>query len=426
MRLLLASLLLVASTLAGGEEILINVEKDVSIIDLLDLISRLGPETILYLPDDLEGKTARAAQTLRVPPGRLHTALTFLLSLEDLSTRRHAGDFPLTVVLSASATANRYAVTNLGQAVQFHRPPTAWRRATDAGGTLTEESATALLKLIRSNGDPLAKRSAAVLLGFCGPRSPEIVTGLTRLLSDPASRMAAAEALGRIGHPARTAVPALEELAKGAEGAARISLQAILESLRTALHPALLNPKLADEKAPESFKVRFETGKGGFTLEVHRKWAPHGADRLYNLVRIGYFRDVAFFRVLKGFMAQFGVHGDARVNSVWRHANIPDDPVVQPNVRGMLTFAKTNRPNTRSVQFFINTSDNRRLDAAGFAPLGRVIEGMEIVDQFYSGYGEGAPSGRGPSQGRLQVDGNAYLREYFPKLDYIKSATLIE
>ncbi len=190
-------------------------------------------------------------------------------------------------------------------------------------------------------------------------------------------------------------------------------------------HPALKDPSLAEEEAPENFRVKFETTKGDFVVAVTRSWSPRGADRFYNLVKIGYFQDIAFFRVIDGFMAQFGIHGDPDVNLMWKNDNIQDDPVKQSNKRGYVSFAKTGQPNSRSVQFFINYADNARLDAYGFSPFGRVVEGMEVVDSFYKEYGEGAPQGRGPAQNLIQSQGNRYLKARFPNLDYIKKATLM-
>lgn len=190
-------------------------------------------------------------------------------------------------------------------------------------------------------------------------------------------------------------------------------------------NPALRNPSLTSAKAPATFKAKFETTKGDFVVEVTREWSPRGADRFYNLVKIGYFRNIAFFRVIEGFMAQFGMHGDPIIGQKWSAANIQDDPVVKSNQRGYISFAKTNMPHSRSVQFFINYKDNGSLDSYGFSPFGQVIEGMEVVDSVYKGYGEGAPSGRGPSQGRIRAEGNGYLKRDFPKLDYIKKATLL-
>jgi peptidyl-prolyl cis-trans isomerase A (cyclophilin A) len=186
---------------------------------------------------------------------------------------------------------------------------------------------------------------------------------------------------------------------------------------------ALRDPSRATEKAPDRFRVRFETTKGPFVVEVTRAWAPRGADRFYNLVKAGYYDDVAFFRVISGFMVQFGIHGDPRVSAAWREARIPDDPATQSNTRGMVTYA-TAGPGTRTTQMFINFKDNSFLDSQGFAPFGRVVEGMAVVDSLHAGYGEGAPRGMGPDQGRAQAEGNAYLRGSFPKLDVVKTARL--
>jgi peptidyl-prolyl cis-trans isomerase A (cyclophilin A) len=189
--------------------------------------------------------------------------------------------------------------------------------------------------------------------------------------------------------------------------------------------PAFADPSKLTEKAPETFKAQFDTTKGKFTVEVTRSLAPNGADRFYNLVRSGFFKDLAFFRVIPGFMAQFGIHGDPKVAAVWREARISDDPVKASNTRGAITFA-TAGPNTRTTQFFINFGDNKRLDSMGFSPFGKVIEGMDVVDKLNGEYGEGAPGGRGPHQGRVQAEGNAYLKKDFPNLDYIKSVTIVK
>jgi len=188
--------------------------------------------------------------------------------------------------------------------------------------------------------------------------------------------------------------------------------------------PDFTDPAKLMDKSPESFKVKFETTKGNFTVEVTRSLSPHGADRFYNLARSGYFKDVAFFRVIPGFMCQFGIHGDPKVSAAWSKAQIPDDAVKAGNTRGAITFA-TAGPNTRTSQLFINFGDNSRLDSTGFSPFGKVTEGMEVVDKINGEYGEGAPSGRGPSQGRIQAEGNAYLKKDFPNLDYIKSTTVV-
>ena len=184
-------------------------------------------------------------------------------------------------------------------------------------------------------------------------------------------------------------------------------------------------PAPSEAASPDSFRVRFATTKGDFTVQVNRTWAPRGADRFYRLVTEGYFKDVRFFRVLPGFMAQFGLSGDPALNAKFDTLRIPDDPVAQSNKRGMLTFA-TAGPNTRSNQLFINYGDNASLDVQGFSPIGRVVDGMKVVDAMYAGYGEGAPRGAGPSQGLIVTEGNEYLQREFPKLDYIKSATIVK
>jgi peptidyl-prolyl cis-trans isomerase A (cyclophilin A) len=185
----------------------------------------------------------------------------------------------------------------------------------------------------------------------------------------------------------------------------------------------LTNPASLNEKAPAVYKVKFDTSKGSFVVEVHRDWAPNGADRFYNLVKNGFYDDARFFRVISGFMVQFGIAGNPKVSAVWRDANIKDDPVEESNKKGYLTFA-TAGPNTRTTQVFINFGNNAGLDGQGFAPFGKVVSGMEIVDALYAEYGEGAPGGDGPDQGLVQSQGNAYLEKSFPKLDFIRKATI--
>jgi len=177
--------------------------------------------------------------------------------------------------------------------------------------------------------------------------------------------------------------------------------------------------------APTTFKVKFETTRGDFVVDVHRDWAPHGADRFHELVAAGYYDDQRFFRVIDKFVVQFGIHGDPQVAATWRSRRIADDPVQKSNIRGTLTFA-TSGPNSRTTQVFINFDDNPRLDAAGFAPFGQVSSGMQVIEQLYSGYGDGAPRGMGPDQGRIQSEGNTYLDREFPKLDRIRRASLID
>ena len=187
----------------------------------------------------------------------------------------------------------------------------------------------------------------------------------------------------------------------------------------------LRNPAALNEKAPDTYKANFDTSKGAFTITVNRAWAPLGADRFYNLVKNGFYDDVRFYRVIDGFMAQVGIHGNPTIAKAWVNARIQDDPVKQSNRRGFVTFA-TGGPNTRTTQIFVNFRDNVSLDKQGFAPFGEVTSGMNVVDRLYSGYGEGAPAGKGPSQPRVQGEGNTYLNKDFPRLDFIKAATIAQ
>jgi len=185
----------------------------------------------------------------------------------------------------------------------------------------------------------------------------------------------------------------------------------------------LATPAALNEKAPATFKAKFDTSKGVFVVDITRDWAPNGADRFYNLVKNGFFDNARFFRVISGFMVQFGINGDPKIAASWRDARIADDPVKQSNRRGYITYAMAG-PNTRTSQVFINFADNANLDQSGFSPFGRIVSGMDVVDKLNAEYGEGAPRGRGPDQNRLQMEGNAYLNKEFGKLDYVKKATI--
>lgn len=187
---------------------------------------------------------------------------------------------------------------------------------------------------------------------------------------------------------------------------------------------ALLDPGRGTDTAPERFTALLKTTKGDLHVDVRRSWAPLGADRFYNLVKLGFYDNVAFFRVIEGFMAQTGLHGDPAVNAAWRPRAIADDPVAQSNLPGTIAFAMSGR-NSRTTQVFINLVPNGQLDSMGFAPFGRVRE-LEVAQQLFSGYGEGAPQGQGPMQARIQREGNAYLKAEFPKLDYIVHASIVE
>ena len=189
-------------------------------------------------------------------------------------------------------------------------------------------------------------------------------------------------------------------------------------------HPGMLDPSQAVMTAPAKFKVKFETTKGDFILECHRDWSPNGADRFYSMVKIGYFKDILVFRAIRGFMFQFGIHGDPDVNAKWGEARFNDDPKgKQSNKLGYITFAKTGAPNSRSTQLFINLRNNSGLDGQGFTPFGKVVEGMDVVNKINTEYGENRVRN---FQGMFQARGNAYAKEKYPNLDTIKSVTLVE
>jgi len=206
---------------------------------------------------------------------------------------------------------------------------------------------------------------------------------------------------------------------KSAEGAAAAKAPAATAKA------SIDKPQTLTERASDVYRARFSTSRGDFVIEVHRDWAPLAADRFFNLVKYGYYNETRFFRVVRGFMAQIGISGKPELNATWREQRIADDPVKKSNLRGFVSFA-TAGPGTRTTQFFINYVDgNSRLDSMGFAPFGQVVSGMDIVDALYAEYGEGAPQGRGPSQGRMQEEGNTYLQRDFPQLDYVKEATIL-
>jgi len=183
-------------------------------------------------------------------------------------------------------------------------------------------------------------------------------------------------------------------------------------------------PASTDEQAPPKYTVKLETTEGEVLIDVHREWAPRGADRFYTLVKAGFYDGSAFFRVLDGFMAQTGLNADPALTRQWRDRRIEDDPPTQSNQRGTCSFA-TSGKDSRTTQFFINFGDNGKLDGMGFAPFGKVRD-MTAVDKLHSGYGEGFPKGNGPSQKKIHMQGNAYLKAEFPDLDYIESARIVE
>lgn len=186
--------------------------------------------------------------------------------------------------------------------------------------------------------------------------------------------------------------------------------------------PGLANPKLASKTAPSEFKVKFETTKGDFVVKVTRAWAPNGADRFYNLVDIGYFKDIAIFRAIEGFMFQFGIHGDPAVNAKWSESTFKDDPNAGvSNKPGYLTFAKSGLPNSRSTQIFVNLGNNSYLDRDNFTPFAQIVEGVDVVLKINTEYGENSSE----VQAAFQAQGNQYILKKFPRLDFIKSASFL-
>ncbi|MCP3977832.1 MAG: peptidylprolyl isomerase [bacterium] len=185
----------------------------------------------------------------------------------------------------------------------------------------------------------------------------------------------------------------------------------------------LLQPKLLNQRAPDLFHVEVATSEGKFVVEIERAWAPVGADRFYNLALSGFYDETRFFRVVPGFAALFGMHGDPKISEVWNRAEIRDDPVRRPNERGTLTFAMAG-PNTRTTQIFINLKDNRQLDGMGFAPFGHVIRGWSVIENLCDEYGDRPPRGKGPHQHMIRVEGNAYLKREYPELDFVIGMTV--
>ena len=244
-------------------------------------------------------------------------------------------------------------------------------------------------------GTPATAAKAAVPAAKAGTAATKTGTAATTAKAAPAAAKAAPAA-------AKSA-PAAASVAKAAPKAAAINL---------------MNPATLTARAPEVFEAKFNTTKGAFTIEVTRAWAPNGADHFYNLIRAGYYTDAGFFRVVPGFMVQFGISARPEVSRIWADRKMPDDLVTQSNTRGFVTYAQTSLPNSRSTQLFVNFGNNSFLDKQRFAPFGKVTEGMDVVDSIYSGYGEQ------PDQGRITAEGKKYLDANYPKLDRILTATI--
>jgi peptidyl-prolyl cis-trans isomerase A (cyclophilin A) len=286
-------------------------------------------------------------------------------------------------------------------------------------------AAVPILIDLTASEDAATRKLAAQALRRLGPWAAEFVPELVDKLRFGTEdvRWLAASVLAGLGPAAKAAIPHLEALLKDGPPRLRSAAGEALKSIDivapTQAHPALRDPAQATARAPDRFRARLETTKGDIVIEVQRAWAPHGADRFYNLVRIGFFTDLAFFRTVKGFVAQFGIHGDRRVSRAWAEAAIDDDKITVSNRPGWLTFA-TSGPNSRTTQLFFNLGDNSHLDEQGFAPIGRVTKGWKNVLALYSGYGET------PKAETVFYEGNAYLKRDFPDLDYIRRAVLLK
>jgi len=400
------ALLLFLAPLGAGEDVPIAAAAKTHLGDLVETLAATTGVTYLYPPADLNRQLGGRYDFL-VPRERLGSAADFLLSQAGLEVRPYP---PVKVILPSSALETRFRASGLDAVIQFDRGPGGWTKAQDAQGSLSSATVEALLAEAAKG-----RKTAFDILAATGPRTPPMIAAVATLLADPALRSEAAATLARFGFPAKPALPALRDAAK-----ADPALEALVREIEAARHPALLSPPLATDTAPQRYVARFETTQGDFEVEVHRDWAPLAADRFYNLVRIGFFDGARFFRVVPGFIAQFGKSGDPEVNKRWYQSTLEDEPVSESNKRGYLSFAKMPQPDTRSTQVFVNLADNPDLDKQGFSAFGRVLRGIEVVDRLYSAYGEE------PDQGHLHYKGDDYLKRNFPKLDRIKAATVVE
>ena len=408
-----------------GEEVSIKVAKGVGAADLVRNTHRATGLPILYPPEALAETAVPARIDVSLPRRNAFDFLEFALATCRLQARRYPsgseGIPPLAVVLAESSLVTDFRLTGLDLPLAFDRGPATWRTQADLAGSLSAASVRALRDRL-SSGAPAERAEAARLLGYVGPRSADVTLALTAALQHEEAASCAAWALARCGHLARPAIPALKQAIQRWGARHADAFQRAVKEIERSLHPAMLDPALARETAPERFTVRLETTRGAIVIDVTRAWSPLGADRFFNLVRIGYYDGAAFYRVVKGFVAQVGKHPDPRVNRAWNKATIRDEPVQQPNLFGYVTFAKTGAPHSRATEVFINLKDNDHLDQAeaGFAPFGRVVDGMKAAEKLYGGYGDR------PDASRLHYDGDKYLRSNFPELDYIRRAVIVE
>jgi len=401
-----AALLLCLPHLAAADDVTIKTARDLPAIDLVEMLGRATGTTYVYPAADIKDRRLGGSYDFQVPKERLADAADFLAGqcgLDLLSCP------PVKAIRASTATESLFRATGVETDIQFDRGPGAWTAAGDAEGSLSAATVEALLAEGKRGG-----LGALDVLAAMGPRTPPTITALGGLLKDPALRARVAATLVRFGFAARVVLPQLREAA-----AADPALDERVRQVEEARHPALLSPALATDTAPQRYVVRFETTQGAFEVEVQRDWAPLAADRFYNLVRIGFFEGGRFFRVLPGFVAQFGKSGDPEVNKRWHQATFKDEPVRESNLKGYLSFAKAQK-DSRTTQVFVNLADNPNLDANGFPPFGRILKGMDVVDRLYGGYDEA------PDQGLIHFQGDSYLEENFPKLDRIRAVTIVE
>jgi peptidyl-prolyl cis-trans isomerase A (cyclophilin A) len=402
---------------ARGEDIQFDVERGLAIDALIERFHERTGIDVLYAPGDTADRTVDARIGVSLDAAHAPAVLALALATAGLEIAPLAGGSAAILVKPARALADTFRLAGDPTPLVFDRVPASWVSPADRGGSLGPDSVAKLLERLAA-GEPAARARAAFVLGLFGPRDEETAGALAAALDPAAPEVlsAAATALGRLGHFAKSALPALETAAAGPGPGGEVARRAAA-AVRDAVHPLLLAPASAKERAPATYTILFETTKGEIEVEVDRSLAPVGADRLYNLVRIGFFDDTAFFRVAPGFVAQFGMHGRSDVNAAWRGATLEDEPVKTSNKRGTLTFA-TSGTNQRSTQLFFNLKDNTHLDALGFAPVGRITRGQDLLSKLSDGYGEK------PDQGKIFFEGNAYLAHDFPKLDYIRKARI--
>jgi peptidyl-prolyl cis-trans isomerase A (cyclophilin A) len=417
----LCLLCLLPSLAAGADEVSIRAERGVLLAALLERADGWLGTPILYPEADGQRKRIAGRFDMEVERPWAEQAVGLILSTCGVRLRRFGVRAPLLVALAEDALPTRFRLTGCDLAVEFDRPPSGWRTPEDRADSLDADTAGRLIAEVE-RGEPTRITPAAHLLSHCGPRGEAVVNALLGALErgGPGVRQSCCDALAELGFHARKGRARMRAVLQRADGREAERIREALAHIESAMHPALLDPSSARRRAPDRFTVRLQTTEGDVDLAVVRDWSPEGADRIFNLVEIGFFDGAPIYRVVRGFVAQWGKHPVPRVNAVWFNANIPDEERKESNRRGTLCFAQRSQPNTRGVDLFINLKDNPHLDKLGFTPVGRVVAGMEVVDRFHADYGERV------DQGRLHYEGAAYLRKNFPALDVIESARILK